>query len=436
MIAKVKRYIDENQLLPSREKPILIGISGGADSVALADILIQLGYSCIFAHCNFQLRGDESECDETFVKSLAERYNVQLAITRFDTTSFASKHKLSIEMAARELRYTWFEQVLEESGAYRVAVGHHADDNTETLLINLIRGTGLKGLTGIHALSGNIIRPLLCVSRMEIIDYLKERKLPHVEDSTNSTNDYVRNKIRNLLIPLVETINPSFTSTIQTSISIFNQAYEFQKDQVARYRNSIIRADGTVFRLSIPGFNKVGGSIYLLHELLTEFNFNASQIQSLYNTLDGNSGKMFYSTTHQLIKDREDLLIIPLQPAGTDKKIGTTIRIIPRDEIEVISTDPHLVHLDAEKLHFPLELRRWEQGDAFYPLGMNQRKKISNFLIDNKIDRHTKESVYVMTHAEGEKNNIVWVVGMRIDNRFRVTEQTKLIAEIFIATQT
>lgn len=427
MEEKVQHYLEEQQMIPDRKSPVIVGLSGGADSVALVTILHRLGYTCIPAHCNFQLRAAESDRDEQFVRQLTTTLQLPLEVIQFTTEEYAATHKISIEMAARELRYEWFEQLREKYSAVAIAVGHHADDTIETVLLNLIRGTGLKGLTGIQAINGSVIRPLLCLTRREILEYLAQQKLTYVEDSTNAENNYTRNKIRNQLRPLIETINPSFGATMQTTLQHLNEAYEFLQEQMGQLKQKLMNNTGTATVLSLKAFEETGKSPFVLYELLKEYGFNSSQVDDIYNALDATSGKLFYSDSYIVLKDRDQLFIRRLREENPGNTENLQLRLFQRTATTRIPTDPYCIHVDAAVLQFPLSVRPWQTGDQFYPLGMNHKKKLSDFLIDLKTDRFSKEAVRVVTDASGK---VVWVVGLRIDNRFRITDKTTSIAEL------
>lgn len=428
--ATIQTYIENNNLIPDISRPVIVGLSGGADSVALLNVLVDLGYICIPAHCNFQLRGEESERDEQFAVEYARSLGLKAETIRFDTTNYSLQQRISIEMAARELRYQWFEKLRIIHNACHIAVGHHADDTVETVLLNLIRGTGLKGLTGIKAANGFVIRPLLGVNREIILEYLRQKGLSFIEDSTNASNIYTRNKIRNQLIPLIQTINPAFTVNFPDTINNLNSGYQFLQSKIDELRSKLVQPTNTLISLSIKSFLQLGGDEYLLFELLKEYNFNKSQVKAIFASLDGISGKQFFSPTHSLLKDRDKLLIEQSESLNSTMLVEINYINISPEESFSISTNPRIAHLDADKLTFPLKVRTWKPGDYFYPLGMNRKKKISDLLIDRKIDRISKQSVYVVTTQTDNSEKIVWVAGIRIDHRFRVTKNTKVVAEI------
>ncbi len=427
--AVVQTHLEKNRLIPDASLPLIIGLSGGADSVALLHVLVDLGYTCRPAHCNFQLRGEESERDEQFAMARAHALGLPIETIRFDTSQYAREHKLSIEMAARELRYRWFEELRLQHRAAHIAVGHHADDNIETVLLNLIRGTGLKGLTGMQAANGYVIRPLLGVNRQDILEYLQQERLPFIEDSSNAASDYTRNKIRNELISLIETINPSFKASMMNTLMYLNGAYQLQNEYIQGIKSQIVIQEDTTARINCKTLRQSGGSITLLFELLRPYQFNSAQLHSIYNSLNSQAGKAFYSATHVLVKDRDFLLIKPLIETKKDHIQSISVHIFDREKTFKPSSTSHIVHLDADELVLPLKIRTWQQGDTFYPLGMMHRKKISDFLIDKKIDRLQKETIQVVTDSSVNQP-IIWVAGYRIDHRYRIKDSTTRIAEL------
>lgn len=430
----VKKFIDNNGLL-NQEQPIIIGISGGADSVALLDILYQKGYKCIAAHCNFHLRDEESNRDALFVEQLCKTYNVVLESINFDTTNYAADQSISIEMAARELRYNWFEQLRQKHGAQAISVAHHQDDSVETVLLNLIRGTGIRGLTGIAAKNEFIVRPLLCVTRNEIIEYLDKRQLSYVEDSTNNEDIYSRNKIRLNVIPLLETINPSAKNSINKTAGYLMQVERIYLKYINEAKAEILNDR----KINIPKLLAYDEPKAILFEILSSYHFNSATIDEIYEAIEGISGKVFYSETHRLLKDREYLIIDEKkEQAERDSfTIGESDSCIEypfNAKIEVIEKSPSfemernasVLYLDKDKISYPLTLRHWQQGDWFIPLGMSGKKKISDYFSDQKYSLFDKENVWLLCSGY----DIIWVVGKRGDNRYKITDTTSHIIKI------
>jgi len=439
MQQKVQTYILNHQLL-TQEGRIIVGVSGGADSVVLLHILVSLGYDCVIAHCNFHLRMEESDRDETFVRNMAKELKLPVYTIDFETTKYAEEHKISIEMAARDLRYAWFYELLYIHDAQAIAVAHHADDSIETMLINLVRGTGLRGLTGIQPRNHKVVRPLLCCTRLEIETYLVRYDLDHIEDSTNASVDYQRNKFRNEVLPLLMEINPSVRQTLYDSLDRFEGILTIYQHAIDKMKMEIIQNKPGIVMMDIDIIKKQVHIPTLMYELLHPFGFGPAIIEQITIQLDGESGKVFFSDTHRLLKDRKYLLISVIEKntveeysiAEDDKVIELPFlfkidKQIINAEFE-ISKELNRIDVDASKLIFPLVLRRWKEGDSFYPFGMNQRKKISDFFINNKLSLLEKEHSWILV----SNNEIVWIVGQRMDNRFRVTNKTTEVIEFKI----
>lgn len=430
----VKKFIDNNGLL-NQEQPIIIGISGGADSVALLDILYRTGYKCIAAHCNFHLRDEESNRDALFVEELCKTYNIVLESINFDTTNYAADQSISIEMAARELRYNWFEQLRQKHGAQAISVAHHQDDSVETVLLNLIRGTGIRGLTGIAAKNEYIVRPLLCVTRNEIIEYLDKRQLSYVEDSTNNEDIYSRNKIRLNVIPLLETINPSAKNSINKTAGYLMQVERIYLKYINEAKAEILNDR----KINIPKLLTYDEPKAILFEILSSYHFNSATIDEIYEAIEGISGKVFYSETHRLLKDREYLIIDEKKEQAekdsfTIDESDSCIEYPFNAKIEVIEKSPSfemernasVLYLDKNKINYPLTLRHWQQGDWFIPLGMSGKKKISDYFSNQKYSLFDKENIWLLCSG----NDIIWVVGKRGDNRYKITDTTSHIIKI------
>ena len=419
---EVQKFIEEKSLFTLKDK-ILIALSGGADSVALLRVLHALGYSCECAHCNFHLRGEESDRDEAFVQELCKTHQIKFHIKHFDTETYAKSHQLSIEMAARELRYEWFESLRQELKAQVIAVAHHRDDSVETFMLNLIRGTGINGLKGIAPQNGWIVRPLLQVSREDIIDYLQEILQDYVTDSTNLQDVYVRNKIRLNILPLMKEINPSIMETIQdTSMRLADVASIYHQERKKTLEHSVIKVSDHFQRISIDKILMDIAPASLLFELLSPLGFNISQIKDIHRSLEhSQAGKRFISKNWELIRDREDLLIQRIDSECIVPEL--IVQEIERTPSFILPKDKHIACLDADKVKLPLTIRKWQVGDKFIPLGMNGKKKISDYMTDKKFSLFQKENQYVVC----SEDKIIWLVNERCDNRYRITDQTRRI---------
>lgn len=410
MQQKVARYIARHKLL-APNGCVMVALSGGADSVALLRVLLSLGYTCEAAHCNFHLRGAESERDEAFVRHLCQQLRVSLHVAHFQTRQEAARRQISLEMAARELRYTWFETLRQEQGAQAIAVAHHRDDSAETFLLNLLRGTGLNGLQGIRPRNGHIVRPLLCLDRREITDYLQRLGQDYVTDSTNLEDEYLRNKIRLHLLPLMQQINPAAKDNLLRTAAHLADAALIYRQGVDESRARILRHNGRA--IDIEALKHEAAPATLLHEILHPLGFNESLTEAICRSLDGQPGKCFTAGEWQVVKDRDLLLI-----GHRDKILPPQLEMQTMDYTPdfIIPRDKDCAVLDADKLKHPLTLRLWQQGDTFVPFGMTGKKKVSDYLTDRKYSLPRKQHQWVLCCG----NDIVWLVGERIDNRFRI----------------
>ena len=428
-VNKIRQYIISNNLLKDGAD-VIVGLSGGADSTALLKVLLTLGYRCTAVHCNFHLRGAESDRDQQFVTELCSRLGIRLEVCHYDTESYARQHGISIEMAARELRYADFNRIMQERQASAVCIAHHRDDSVETLLLNLIRGTGLRGLTGIKPVNGNIIRPLLCVSRTEIEQWLTETGQPYVTDSTNLETDYTRNKIRNQLLPLMRTINPDADNAINTTSQHLQQAYTVYNDAMDQARVRV--SDGNI--ISIPELKRLPSPQAFLFELLSPLGFNSAQINDVWASVDSQPGTRFLSATHQIIKGRDHFTISPVSEVDSTYMTvsltpGTAVTLPDGRRLTVssapagtpISHDPSTATFDAAQLtDSTVTIRRWHEGDRFVPFGMKGSKLVSDLLTDCKVSPDCRENQLVATMG----NDIIWVLGIRSSNRHRVSSRT------------
>lgn len=416
---RVIQYIEKEHLFSSNDK-ILVALSGGADSVALLCVLHTAGYPCEAAHCNFHLRGEESNRDELFVRQLCRKYGIHLHTIDFNTTQYATEKRISIEMAARELRYNWFEKIKKECKANVIAVAHHQDDSVETMLLNLIRGTGITGLLGIRPRNGAIVRPLLCINREEIIRYLQQIGQDFVTDSTNLEDEYTRNKIRLHLLPLMQEINPSVKNSLIETSNYLNDVATIYNKVIDETKKKIITPEG----IRIDALLDAPTPETLLFETLHPLGFNSAQIKGIASSLHGQPGKQFISKEWRVIKDRNLLLLESIRPED-----GTTLPYqLIKEEREYspdfqIPRDKKTACFDADKLTEEIHCRKWRTGDTFIPFGMKGRKKVSDYLTDRKFSISQKERQWVLCCGE----RIAWLIGERTDNRFRIDETTKRV---------
>ena len=421
MKEKIAKYIQKNQIF-KKQGLILVGVSGGADSVALLLLLQELNFKIQALHCNFHLRGEESDRDEKFVSELCRQKNIPLLIQHFNTKEYAFLHNISIEMAARDLRYNWFYEVLAEIKAQCIAVAHHKNDQAETLILNLIRGTGIRGLAGMYPLRNNIARPLLCVTKDEILSYLSQINQDYITDSTNLEREATRNKVRLDVLPLLAEINPNIINTLSDTCSIMASSIPFyQKDVEEELQKVTINKD----EINIPLLQESGKTDILLYEWLKDKGYTNSQLKEIAESLDGCSGKIWESRTHRLLKDREKLI---LQEKNKQKEY---LQIVQEQVEKISETGPHLAYFDKDKLTAPISYRMAKEGDWFIPFGMKGKKLISDYLTDIKATRFEKENQLLALCGE----DIIWVVGHRSDNRFRVDKNTKQIIRLRITNK-
>ena len=417
-----------------KEAKLLIAISGGLDSVFLAHMCHHLKLDIVLAHCNFCLRGEESDADETFVLNLAKQLKVEVFTTHFDTNAYVKTTKQSVQMAARELRYNWFETLSKQLKCHYILTAHHADDNLETFLINLSRGTGLEGLTGIPVINNNTVRPLLPFTREAIKNYAKAHKITWREDSSNASVKYIRNKLRHDVIPVLKEINPTFLQNFNKTQGFLKEANTLIANQVVTVSKTIVKKiDKNTLEIDIKGVKALKEPKPYLYQILKPYNFTSWD--DVLNLLDAQAGKQIWSKTHRLIKDRNCLILTKISldtqnviPVDIDKAsqlfpFGTlAFTKVERIEDKNLST----IYLDQDLLTQPLKLRKWQEGDYFYPIGMSGKKKLSKYFKDQKLSLLDKEHVWLLCSG----NTIVWVVNKRADNRFKVTPKTLNILKI------
>ncbi len=430
-------YIREKALFGPEEK-ILLAVSGGMDSAVMLHLFARAKFTFAVAHCNFGLRGEESDADEAFVKKLAKKYKVPVFTEQFRTEAFAEQEKVSVQMAARTLRYEWFNTLLMEEGYAYVATAHHLNDTVETVLLNLVKGTGIAGLHGIGVKNGRIVRPLLFADKESIYDFVVENQLVWREDASNESSKYQRNLIRNQVVPLLKEINPNLEGTMAHTVERIAAVEQIFEEQISLLRDELITSGENARFLDFTRLQTQTAPLIRLHELLKPYHFNYPQAKDLWEALDREPGKIFYSPTHTLVKDRTRLVITPksLAAFGTSKLhrdqtafqlegLKLAVQLLPTADYR-ISRSPKVAALDLKTLHFPLKVRRWKEGDWFCPLGMTGKKKISDFLIDEKVPLNLKERVWVLLSGD----SIVWIIGHRIDNRFKITDKTETVYQL------
>ena len=442
-------YINEQKLFEPSEK-VLLTVSGGKDSVAMLDLFCEANrndgrFRFSVAHCNFQLRGKDSDDDQIFVENLCKENKVVFHTKTFETKTYAKKNKVSIEMAARTLRYEWFESIRQELNCDYIATAHHLNDSIETVLLNLTKGTGISGLKGISAKKGHIIRPMLFASRREIDDYVTKKNLSWKEDSSNASNDYQRNLIRNEVVPLLKKINPNFDETFARNLERFHSLEADFRKNFNQFKTMVMREENGIYFLKIANVKHWQSANYYLEELLKEFGFNYFQSKKIFNSLDRLSGKMFYSEHFTLLKDREELVISPPSSSEQTKSIIIGLEESNKEitfdyfdniikftvlNIEEIDTNFErnntILFADFDKITFPITLRKWQEGDWFIPLGMNGKKKISDFLVDRKISLNLKKRIFLLTSQDAT----IWIINHRADNRFKLTDATKKVLKV------
>jgi len=439
MLVDFLTFVNTHRLFKDEER-ILLAVSGGIDSVVMSELfhLAAKGHhfsGFAIAHANFGLRAEESDADELFVKKLARKYKVPFYSENFDTQGYADQQGISIQMAARLLRYRWFDELLLREGYDYLATAHHQNDILETVLLNLTRGTGIAGLHGIRPKSGRVIRPLSFASKETIYDFLVEKQLVWREDRSNESNKYQRNLIRHEVVPLLKQINPNLEQTIGQTVEKVRAVENLFEEQMERLRGQWVRTEGHTRFIDFRPLQSASEPLIRLYELLRPFQFSYAQAGEILEARDKEPGKTFLSPTYTLVKDRTELVITP-QPisefASATLEAGQTrfenehlklsLQTLPRKGFKVPPSE-NIACLDAASLQSPLKLRKWKEGDWFCPLGMNGKKKLSDFLIDEKVPLNLKANVWVLT----SNGSIAWIIGHRIDNRFKLSDKTEQV---------
>ncbi|AXY72796.1 tRNA lysidine(34) synthetase TilS [Paraflavitalea soli] len=458
----LKRFIEyvEAEHLFAAKDTLLLAVSGGVDSVVLCALCQQAGYDFVIAHCNFQLRSTESERDEQFVRELGKKYGKEVLVKRFDTTAYAAQQKVSVQVAARELRYGWFEEIVQsrqsvppfggnsrQSGSpisydketphvefpIHILTAHHLDDNIETVLMKFFKGTGVAGLRGILPKQGKIVRPLLFAKKDELLEFAKAHQLDWVEDSSNEQDKYARNYVRHQVVPLLQKIYPEVVDNLADNIARFREVEVLYRQSVEGQQKKLLEYKGNEIHIPVLKLKKAVPLATLVYEIAKPFGFSAAQTGEIIHLLDSESGRYVASGSHRIIRNRNWLIIAPVANEAadhvlveeTDKEVtfaggSITLKSIEPTHPFTAPAAATMACIDARQLHYPLILRRWKAGDYFYPLGMQKKKKLARFLIDQKVSKTDKEKVWVL---ESNKR-IVWIIGMRIDDRFKVTAST------------
>lgn len=461
MIEKFRGYIESNHLI-NKGDHILVALSGGIDSMVLAELLRRCGYDIAFAHCNFHLRGAESDDDEVFVRKYAERVRVTLFVRQFDTLDFAANNKISVEMAARELRYSWFNDLIaanqsldngdasENSSVVsngcslgknlrfdKLALAHHADDQIETFFINLLRGSGIKGLKAMKPCNGLYIRPLLWASREEIRQFAIKNDITWREDRTNQDTAFLRNKIRHELIPFLDEFKPEARRKILESVSHMASENRLYEELVNEKLSQIEKTDGVLHSINKRHFERnasMSGSLMqsrqLLFEWIRQFGFSFSQCESIFTALAAEPGKTFYSNDYELVIEKNTIDVFPIDFNPRHEEMLSFSIFEKTSQFSLLTSNPNIARLDYSTLKLPLKARFWQHGDRFRPLGMRGSKLVSDFFNDNGFTTFQKKNTIILTDSD---DKIVWIVGYRIDDRFKITEKTKTICQIIFS---
>jgi len=438
MIETFRSYIRDENLFTSGDK-LVLAVSGGVDSMVMLSLFEQLDHEFVVAHCNFNLRGAESDGEEVFVRDYCGAGGIELYVKHFDTREYAALEGISIEMAARRLRYDWFAELLDELSYSFVATAHHQDDLIETMLINLSRGTGIRGLSGIQPRNGKIVRPLLFATRRQILAFARERKIAFINDSSNDELLYQRNVIRHRIIPAFEEIFPVFRKNASKTALILRETEKVYRQKLEEIRQEILERSGAETRLSIRKLQAMDPLPAILFELLYPFGFNSSQVHEIQESFNSEAGKTFFSSDYRLVKDREFLIVTSRRNEKISRRfyieadclqirepLPLYFELIPKAADFRFSRDRMVADLDYDRLHFPLILKKWESGEYFQPLGLSGYKKLSDFFIDEKMSIPEKEATWILYSGK----NVVWVAGKRLDDRYKITSGTARVFRI------
>lgn len=435
MLQKFTTYYKKHNLFKQSDK-ILLAVSGGKDSMAMLQLCIDSKLNFGVSHCNFNLRGADSDADEQLVKVVCEKHKIPFYQNSFDTINYAAEKGISIQMAARDLRYNWFEEIRITNGYKFIATAHHKNDVAETMLINLAKGTGLSGLHGIKNKSGNVIRPIIDFTIEEIEAYVQDNNIEFREDLSNFDNKYTRNGIRLDVIPLLEKINPNVIESLnQTATYLYDSELILEEKIKEEFDKCAEIKEGNIF-IDVPQLKELAPLRTYLYYFIKDYGFNASDVRDIIDSLNEQSGKQFLSKTHQLIKDRNQLILTKLDVEEQKVTIINSIDEFIKNDFTIelcsyskdfkIQASSQYAYIDVDKIQFPLTLRNWKKGDVFQPLGLKGKKKVSDFFIDSKVDLITKQQTKLLT----QNNQIIWVVGYRIDDTFKISESTKKVLVI------
>lgn len=431
MLNKFQNHINANFSF-LQDKKLIVATSGGMDSMVLVHLFQKFNLNFALAHCNFQLRGAESDGDENFVKDYAKHNNITFFVTKFDTKNYSEENKLSTQVAARNLRYNWFNELLVSEKFDFVATAHHLDDQVETFLINFSRGTGLDGLTGIPSQNGNIIRPMLPFSRKEIENYVSENKLQWRDDSSNTSDKYLRNKIRHHVIPVFKEINESFLQSFQNTLDHLNQEQSLVNDAVQMVYDIVVSEDNEQLKINISALLQYENYRAYLYKWLNKYGFLAWN--DVYNLIEAQSGKQIFSEKYILLKDRDFLILSKKETTNFEEIIIHSITEKPNfplkltlcNQSDIFNQMKNVIFVEENKIQFPLTIRKWKEGDYFYPSGMQGKKKVSKYFKDEKFTLFQKQDTWILE----SNNKIVWIIGHRADERFKVENTTQTIIQI------
>ncbi len=444
MQQKIQQYILEKQLFDIKKDNILLAVSGGIDSMVLAHLFLEIGVNFGIAHCNFKLRGADSDEDEMFVKNFAESHSIPYHSIAFNTLTIATQNNESIQITARKLRYDWFTKIRDKFNYQWIATAHHSDDTTETILYNLAKGCGIKGLHGILPKRGGIIRPLLFATKQTLITYAQNSNISFREDSSNSSSKYARNAIRHQVIPVLKEINPSLEQTMQHNVQRFRETENLYLKAIDWLKKEVILKHKDYFSINIQKLIECEAPLSLLYEILHPLGFGIHEVEHILQNHKQDSGAMYYSKTHQVLKDREtwqvrmieaeypEWHIIPHFTTNGKLDLGNTTLTWEYQSVTPLNLKlpSSFATLDSDKLEYPLQIRKWQKGDSMQPLGMQGKtKKVSKIFKDQKISQFDKENTWIMCDAQ---NRIIWVIGLRIDERFSITSGTNKLIQFHI----